>query len=246
MASLIVQQKGKSPTEYQLYRHTTIVGRGKDTGLLLPDISVSRHHAQIVRTEEGFILMDLGSQNGTVLNGSQISKKLLKNGDEIGVGKFNLVFKHEQQVVQTDALGDSIDAYAVEGRTNYLQQVTALSGDGAHSTAHISKAKMSELRKGIQIKEHGAIVSQSDPSKSWKPLDHSLEFGDGGIPAKGMRGGKAKIVWTGKGHGIKKISGMFLKVFVNNKPTKGSMLSDGDEITVGTSKFKYVCKVDKS
>ena len=245
MASLIVQQKGKAPSIFQLNRHTTIIGRGQDAGLLLPDISVSRHHAQVVKTEEGFVLIDLQSQNGTVLNGKQTSKKLLNSGDEIGIGKYNLVFRQDQSVKAAETLGDRIDTYAVTGRQNYLEQVTALSGDEAHSTAHISKTSMVRLRKNIQLKERGTIVSQSDPSKQWKPLDRSLEFGHSGIPADGMRGGKAKIVWTGKGHGIKKISGMFLKVLVNGKATKGAMLTDGDTFTVGTSSFKYIYSSEK-
>jgi pSer/pThr/pTyr-binding forkhead associated (FHA) protein len=245
MASLVVQQKGKEPSVYQLNRHTTIIGRGRDAGLLLPDISVSRHHAQIINTEEGFLLVDLKSQNGTVLNGKQVTKKLLTTGDAIGVGKYNLVFRQDQKLKNAESLGDSIDSYAVTGRQNYLQQVTELSGDKAHSTAHVSKTSMVALRKNIQLKERGTIVSLADPSKQWKPLDRSLEFGSHGIPANGMRGGKAKIVWTGKGHGIKKLSGMFLKVLVNGRPTKGAMLSDGDSITVGTSSFKYIFSADE-
>jgi hypothetical protein len=173
-----------------------------------------------------------------------ITEKLLNAGDEIGVGKLNLVFRQDQQAKASDTLGRSIDSYSVKGRHNFLQQVTALSGYGAHSTAHISKTMMKDLRKTIQIKERASIVSQEDPSKKWRPLDRSLEFGPNGIPANGMRGGKAKIIWTGTGHGIKKVSGMFLKVLVNNKATKGVMLSDGDTITVGTSQYKYLCKTD--
>jgi len=63
-----------------------IIGRGKDCGLLVPDRQVSRHHARIRRTERGYLLEDLGSKNGTHLNGTEVTEGvLLQDGDEIQI-----------------------------------------------------------------------------------------------------------------------------------------------------------------
>ncbi len=63
-----------------------IIGRGKDCGLIVPDRQVSRHHARIRRTERGHLLEDLGSKNGTHLNGTEVTEGvLLQDGDEIQI-----------------------------------------------------------------------------------------------------------------------------------------------------------------
>jgi DNA-binding response OmpR family regulator len=63
-----------------------IIGRGKDSGLVVPDRQVSRHHARIRRTDRGYLLEDLGSKNGTHLNGKEVTDGvLLQDGDEIQI-----------------------------------------------------------------------------------------------------------------------------------------------------------------
>ena len=63
-----------------------IIGRGKDSGLVVPDRQVSRHHARIRRTDRGYLLEDLGSKNGTHLNGTEVTDGvLLQDGDEIQI-----------------------------------------------------------------------------------------------------------------------------------------------------------------
>lgn len=63
-----------------------IIGRGKDSDLVVPDRQVSRHHARIRRTVRGYLLEDLGSKNGTHLNGIEVTDGvLLQDGDEIQI-----------------------------------------------------------------------------------------------------------------------------------------------------------------
>ena len=63
-----------------------IIGRGKDSDLVVPDRQVSRHHARIRRTDRGYLLEDLGSKNGTHLNGNEVTDAvLLQDGDEIQI-----------------------------------------------------------------------------------------------------------------------------------------------------------------
>ena len=58
------------------------VGRGWDNDVVLPDISVSRRHALLRRHGTGYLLLDLGSGNGTRVNGWMVAKARLRNGDE--------------------------------------------------------------------------------------------------------------------------------------------------------------------
>ncbi len=71
----------------------TTVGRHPDSSIFLDDVTVSRHHAQIVRGEDGWYVVDNGSLNGTYVNRTLVDgKALLRQGDEIQIGKFRVAF----------------------------------------------------------------------------------------------------------------------------------------------------------
>lgn len=63
------------------------VGRGSAAGLILDADSVSRKHARIERFGGGHKIVDLGSTNGTYVNGTRVKEQILKDGDRIGIGK---------------------------------------------------------------------------------------------------------------------------------------------------------------
>lgn len=63
-----------------------IIGRGNDCHIILPERQVSRHHVKILQQNGRFVLHDLGSKNGTHLNGNQITgTAVLQDGDEIQI-----------------------------------------------------------------------------------------------------------------------------------------------------------------
>jgi pSer/pThr/pTyr-binding forkhead associated (FHA) protein len=63
-----------------------IIGRGSDCDIVLPERQVSRHHVKIIYDDGRYILHDLGSKNGTHLNGSQVQETArLQDGDEISI-----------------------------------------------------------------------------------------------------------------------------------------------------------------
>ncbi len=73
------------------------VGRDKENIITLEDEFVSRRHCRIQKKEnEGFILLDMNSRNGTFLNGNRVFKALLKNNDRIQIGKREFIFSFEK------------------------------------------------------------------------------------------------------------------------------------------------------
>jgi len=68
------------------------IGSRPDSDLHLEDPTVSRKHAEISRTAEGFLLQDLGSTNGTFLNGVRVDRAYLRGGAVVTVGETSMVF----------------------------------------------------------------------------------------------------------------------------------------------------------
>jgi Protein of unknown function (DUF3662)/FHA domain len=83
--------EGKSGT-FQLSRAVTRIGRGMDADIKIDDPGVSRHHAEI-RVGSDVILRDLGSTNGTYVNGMLIAEQPLRDGAVITIGSTNLTFR---------------------------------------------------------------------------------------------------------------------------------------------------------
>jgi hypothetical protein len=71
----------------------TYIGRSEDNQLRLLDPGVSRRHVLVMATPGGYTIRDLGSQNGTYVNGSRVDESPLADGDRITIGEINLVFR---------------------------------------------------------------------------------------------------------------------------------------------------------
>ena len=78
---------------YALAKPSVTIGRLPECDVVVDDAGASRQHARIVRTESGFVLTDLGSTNGTMVNGEQIQEHVLEHGDRITIGETELEFR---------------------------------------------------------------------------------------------------------------------------------------------------------
>jgi Protein of unknown function (DUF3662)/FHA domain len=82
-----------SGRSYQLTEGTHVIGRGQDSAFRLPDTGVSRRHFEISWDGHQATLTDLGSTNGTTVNGNPVQSWQLNDGDVIRVGHSSLVFR---------------------------------------------------------------------------------------------------------------------------------------------------------
>ena len=71
---------------------TVTVGRSPDCALFLDDVTVSRHHADVLAVDGGWELLDTGSLNGSYVNRRRIDRQLLVGGDEVQIGKYRFVY----------------------------------------------------------------------------------------------------------------------------------------------------------
>ena len=91
-AMLLVKRGSNVGSTYLLDTETTRAGRHPDNEVFLDDVTVSRRHAEFIRQGAGFEIVDVGSLNGTYLNGDRIDRAPLQRGDEVQIGKFKFVF----------------------------------------------------------------------------------------------------------------------------------------------------------
>ncbi|NOX62325.1 MAG: FHA domain-containing protein [Chloroflexi bacterium] len=95
VAMLILQRSEGSGGRWPLENEVTRIGRSPDCEIILPERVVSREHAQIERREDAYYLFDLGSKNGTFVNGEPVGQVgyRLQDGDEIQIAlRFRLTF----------------------------------------------------------------------------------------------------------------------------------------------------------
>src|SRR5262245_40911061 len=91
MPKLIIDE-GQGQREQTLDRDVTTVGRAAGNTIVVKVAEISRRHFQILKERGAFFIEDLGSSNGTRVNGRQIAKMELRDGDVISVGKLSVKF----------------------------------------------------------------------------------------------------------------------------------------------------------
>jgi adenylate cyclase len=93
MAQLLVSYRNQEPRRVAIEESVLTIGRGQNNGLVLDDGFVSTNHAEL-RFENGdYVLKDLDSTNGTLLNGTPVTEKVLAEGDRITIGHYELLFR---------------------------------------------------------------------------------------------------------------------------------------------------------
>jgi pSer/pThr/pTyr-binding forkhead associated (FHA) protein len=92
-APVLLVSAGVFQQNFRLNKPTMTIGRGAINDIVIPEQTVSTKHATITIENGSFFLNDLGSTNGTFVNGSRIDKKLLKAGDIIKFGAANCRFE---------------------------------------------------------------------------------------------------------------------------------------------------------
>jgi len=98
---------------------TCRIGRAEESDVFVPDVGVSRCHADIRWEGDAFVIADLGSANGTFVNGERVTERVLAHGDEIRVGPLTLGFRVEE--------ADGVDA-SRRARTRHVRELdTAVS-----------------------------------------------------------------------------------------------------------------------
>ncbi|MCQ2736615.1 MAG: FHA domain-containing protein [bacterium] len=89
----IMPEESRIKSGYPLKKNRILIGRDVKCDIMLNDESLSRQHAEIIKTENGYRLSDMNSKNGVFVNNQRVSDHYLQNGDLIMLGSVNMTIK---------------------------------------------------------------------------------------------------------------------------------------------------------
>ena len=142
MASVTVIFGGQEQQTCLIDRPKMVVGREPACEIPIDNLGISRQHCALLTKGDTFLVQDLGSANGTFVNGKKIVEHYLNDGDEIFIGKYILKFKNEAQVKasasrESSALPDTLNTFVMDGAKiqEQLAKMRAQAAGGASPAA---------------------------------------------------------------------------------------------------------------
>lgn len=218
---------------YDLAQVAIVVGRDTEADIVIDNPSVSRRHAEIRQEGGGWVVEDLGSSNGTFLRGQRLEgTQAIAVGDEIGFGKFSIVFDK--------VVGDDV---ASAGGPSV--QTTSLTG--VEGTMHIRASEVRELLKDSERKKRAHVDWQSGgqrgshyPSEASAALFGTDELCDVRVP-KGPKH-HVLVVHREGGCEVRNLTAWSRMKF-RGGATKRAVLKDGDVVEIGGLKLTYIADI---
>src|SRR5258708_688034 len=164
MAKLILSMDGLVLKEISLTKERTTIGRKPHNDIQIDNLAVSGEHAVIVTILNDSFLEDLGSTNGTVVNGNAIKKHFLQNNDVVELGKYKLKFVGEAAPAAGAEKADFEKTMVLRPSQMKAaaEQAKAMAGGGgaqaavAQRAAAVQQVAASASAAGIADKDHKA------------------------------------------------------------------------------------------
>jgi pSer/pThr/pTyr-binding forkhead associated (FHA) protein len=175
MAKLILSMDGLVLKEIPLTKERTTIGRKPHNDIQIDNLAVSGEHAVIVTILNDSFLEDLGSTNGTIVNGNPIKKHFLQNNDVIELGKYKLKFVGEAAPAASGEKADFEKTMVL--RPAAMKAAQAAAGSGAQAAvaqrqAAVQAAGASAAAAGIADKDarSNSAPSAPGPAAPTKPV----------------------------------------------------------------------------
>jgi len=174
MAKLILSMDGLVLKEIPLTKERTTIGRKPHNDIQIDNLAVSGEHAVIVTILNDSFLEDLGSTNGTIVNGNPIKKHFLQNNDVIELGKYKLKFVGEAAPAATGEKADFEKTMVLRPAAMKAAQAAG-AGAGAQAAvaqrqAAVQAAGASATAAGIADKDARSTPAPAAPSAPTKPV----------------------------------------------------------------------------
>jgi pSer/pThr/pTyr-binding forkhead associated (FHA) protein len=215
---LVVHENGRPSRALSSLAASIVIGRDPTCDLVLPDPSVSERHAEVKAIADKHIIDDLESDSGISVGGRRVEFHVLGPGDRVQIGAFQVEYLEQatdaSTTTETKPTGWTLDV------VTYRELVE----------------RQGSIRLDMGLKQSATIISEDDPSQSWRP-DERMVFGAEGVPVEGI-GASAEVTWNGRAHVINRL-GWRSSLSVNGQAVDSHVLVTGDRFHVGKSRFRY-------
>jgi len=227
MAEIVVKYDDKVIEKVVIDKRRVSIGRTAENDIILENRGVSRKHAMIEFNESGAVIIDNESLNGTFLNDRRVTEEIIRDNDQITIGKYHLMFHNQaEESHEEDA---DYDGTMILNTKKQKQRIKRDSQD-----------------KDI-VRRAGSSVLVAEANSDFIEYVLEREVTTVGkakfvhIKIKGflVSGIQAKIVREGAVFSIINI-GRKGKTLVNGEPVQSSLLRNGDLVSVGKSTFRFV------
>ncbi|MGQ9505847.1 MAG: ATP-binding protein [Thermogutta sp.] len=160
MPSLFVIRGNDQGTRFELEGSTVSIGRDSSNLVQLHDTGVSRQHAEIRRVGNRFLLVDLNSSNGTLVNGKRIQEHWLASGDQIQMGRTLMLFTSPaEETSPTSSWNVAISSEPDEDRSQIVSAVKQEEGSRFLAGAVVGNDPwMIQARRNLEIIYHTALA----------------------------------------------------------------------------------------
>jgi len=161
MASLFVIQGRDQGKRFELGDSVLGLGRDPSNPIHIHDSEVSRRHAQIVQTEQGFDLVDLNSSNGTFINSQPIDQQTLASGDRVQLGRTLMIFTGNEDGSSIDLLEevDIVDQNRLTEGSRIVKSITREEGSRIFADLDSSSSPwLARARSNLQVMYRTALA----------------------------------------------------------------------------------------
>lgn len=218
---IVVKFKDKVIYKHLLKKERATIGRNPESSILIDNTAVSYDHAVILREKDEFFVQDLGSKNGTVVNNKTIEKHKLFNGDQVTIGRHELLFEEEGTYTMNETCPPSVEQAQAE-QLNY-------SGTTLIKTAGLKAPSLTMLKGGKGKVSLGQKVTTIGKSPECDIVVKGLLVGDIA----------ARICSEHDGFYLNYEKG-FTKPTINGQTVKGNVkLKSSDLIELGSLKMRF-------
>jgi two-component system NtrC family sensor kinase len=162
VASLFVIQGRDQGTRFQLEESVHSIGRTHTHSIRLHDTEVSRNHAELVRRGDAYMVRDLGSSNGTFVNGRLVNERDLLSGDQVQVGRSTLLYTgfNEERLEDLAGKVDIVPRAAIDDGSRIVASLSQTGGSewlmpDARGSSH---PWLSRARSTLQIMYRTALA----------------------------------------------------------------------------------------
>lgn len=237
MARIDLYRDGRWVSSVILGNRTYLVGRDALCDLVLKDELSSRRHFELVYRAPGeYLLKDLDTSNGTLVNGVREFQRPLTVQSTLQVGNEMILFDPDAEGETPE--DDDLPAWAFDGLED--------DDDDGPSTAHIAPAHLQRLQAKVRARTRPHLVWRRAGAGDVFALDTTVTpigWGHVRISLGAQDNGKDKVlaeVTKGKKGDFKiKAKGLFGKIEVNGAAKKEHTLKEGDKLTVGGESLEF-------